>query len=148
MELIYVILADAAEVASSGKFSLLGGGIETIYAPAFPTVQPALALVVRLRDLSPEAEQEHTLRVEITGPNAFHAELGDVAKFKLLSLNSTTDGTIAINLVINLQMLIFPEPGTYLFHLFVDSQEVGTISLAAQKPMSDETSSSSDQQKL
>lgn len=148
MELIYVILADAAEATSNGKFSILGGGIENIYAAAFPTVQPGLAMVIKLRPAASEVELEHEFRVEITGPNEYHAARGDVVPFKIVSAPGTSDVATAINLVINMQILLFPEPGYYVFHFFVDSQEVGIFPLHVQKPSASEISGSSDQQKL
>jgi hypothetical protein len=148
MELIYVILADAAEANPNGKFSLLGGGIENIYAHAFPTVQPKLDLVMRLRPSASETEQDHEFRVELTGPNEYHAALGDIGRFKLVPVLGASGGATAINLVLNLQILLFPEPGTYHFHFYVDNQEIGTFPLNVEERSANEISSSSDQQNL
>ena len=145
MELSYVILADAAESTSNGKFSLLGGGVETIFALAFPTVQPGLAMVAKLLVSTSEAEQEHEFHVEITGPNEYHAPLGDL-RFKVLPGGEATDMT-AINLIVNMQVLLFPEPGSYTLHFSVDNQGIGTAPLSAQQLDPGEISSASDQQK-
>jgi hypothetical protein len=124
MELSYIILADAAETTSNGKFSLLGGGVETIFAPAFPTLQPGLAMVAKLLVSTSEAEQEHEFHIEITGPNGYHAPLGDV-RFKSIPVRGASEST-AINLIINMQVLLFPEPGSYTLHFSVDNQGIGT----------------------
>jgi hypothetical protein len=142
MELIYVILADAAQVDPSGKFSLLGGGIENINALAFPTVQPGLALVVRLRVLSSEAEQDHKFSVDISGPKDFRVRSGDMAEFRPTLLSGVSDRPLTVNLILNMPLLVFPEPGAYHFHFYVDSQEVGTFPLDVQKITSGEVSSS------
>lgn len=142
MELIYVIPADAAQASPDGKFSLLGGGIENINAPAFPAVQSGLALVVRLRALPSEAEQVHKFGIEIIGPKDFHLTSGDIAEFRPTPLHEVSDRPLTINLVLNIPLLVFPEPGTYLFHLYVDSQEVGTFPLDVQKIDIGEVSSS------
>jgi hypothetical protein len=142
MELIYVIPADAAEAGPGGKFSLLGGGIENIYAPAFPAVQPGLALVVRLRVLASEAEQDHKFSIGIIGPKDFRVTSGDIAEFRPTPLHGVSDRPLTVNLILNMPLLVFPEPGTYHFHLYVDSQEVGMFPLDVQKIPIDEVSSS------
>lgn len=144
MKLSYVILADAAESTSNGKFSLLGGGIETIFAPAFPTVQPGLAMVAKLLASASEIEQEHVFHIEITGPNDYHAPLGDL-KFTVVPLRGESESAM-INLIINMQVLLFPEPGAYTLHFSVDDQEVGSAPLTAQQIPSAEISSSIDQE--
>ncbi len=145
MELSYVILADAAESTSNGKFSLLGGGVETIFAPAFPTVQPGLAIVAKLLALASETEQEHEFHIEITGHNGYHAPLGDL-RFRVVRGPEASEST-AINLIINMQILVFPEPGPYTLHFSVDHQEIGTAPLTAQLFDPDKINSSLDKQK-
>lgn len=140
MELIYVIPADAAEASPNGKFSLLGGGIENIYVSTFPAVHPGLALVVRLRVLASEAEQSHNFRVDINGPNDFHVTAGEIAEFRLKVSQGEHDRSNILSLIVNMSPLVFPEPGTYLFQLYVDSQEVGQFPLFVQKLNIDEVS--------
>jgi hypothetical protein len=142
MELIYVIPADAAQAVPNGKFSLLGGGIENINALAFPAVHSGLALVVRLRVLASEAEQDHKFSIDITGPKDFRVRSGDIAQFRPISSRSVPDRPFAVNLILNMPLLVFPEPGTYHFCLFVDGQQVGTFPLDVQKIDSDEVSNS------
>jgi len=133
MELIYVIAADAAQASPSGKFSLLGAGIESIYAPDFPAVQPGFALVVRLRILASEVEQDHKFSIDIIGPQDFHASLKDIIEFRPTPLYDVTERPLAVNLILNMPLLVFPEQGTYDFRLSVDSKEVGSFLLNAQK---------------
>jgi hypothetical protein len=132
MELIYVIPADAAEANPNGKFSLLGGGIDNISVPAFPAVHPGIALVVRLRAQTSEAKQSHSFHINIDGPNNFQTTPGAIAEFTPIALQSEPDRPIVLNLVMNIALLVFPEPGTYLFHLYVDNQEVGMFPLYVQ----------------
>lgn len=142
MELIYVIPADAAELNPNGKFSLLGGGIDKIFASTFPAIHPGLALVVRLHVLSAEAEQDHKFRVDIIGLNDLLVTPGAIVEFRPRALPGELDRPITFTLIMNLFLLVFPEPGTYLGRLYVDSQEVGTFSLDVQKLDSDKASSS------
>ncbi len=133
MELIYVILADAAQTHPDGKFSLLGGGIENINAPAFPAVHPGLSLVVRLRAQASEAKEPHDFRIDIAGPNDFYVTAGAIVGFRSAALQDDPDHPVAFNLIINMPILVFPEPGTYFFHLYVGTQEVGNVPLNVQK---------------
>lgn len=133
MELIYVIPADAAQTHPDGKFSLLGGGIENINAPAFPAVHPGLSLVIRLRAQASEAKEPHDFRIDIAGPNDFYVTAGAIVGFRSTTLQDEPDHPVAFNLIINMPILVFPEPGTYFFHLYVGAQEVGNVPLNVQK---------------
>jgi hypothetical protein len=129
MELIYVIVADAAQASLNGKFSVLGGGVENIYAPAFPAVYPGLALVIRLSVQASEANQSHDFRVDIAGPNDFHVAAGSIAEFRSVALHEEPDRPSTLNVVMNMPLLVFPEPGKYLLRLYVDTNEVGDYPL-------------------
>ena len=139
MKLIYVIPADAAQASPNGKFSLLGGGVESINVSSFPAVHAGLALVVRLDVLASEAEQDHKCSIDIVGPKDFRVKSGDILEFRP-TLPSVPDRPFAINLILNMPLLVFPESGAYDFHLYVDGQEVGEFSLNAQKIDSSEVS--------
>src|SRR5947209_13887566 len=96
MELIYVILADAAQTHPDGKFSLLGGGIENINVLTFPAVHPGLALVVKLGAQAAEARESHDFRVDIAGPNDFYVT--GVALTGFRSTNSQDEPDHPVNL--------------------------------------------------
>jgi hypothetical protein len=133
MELIYVILADAAQAHPDGKFSLLGGGIENINASTFPVFHPGLALVVKLGARAAEAEEPHDFRVDIAGPNDFYVTAIALTGFRSTVSQDEPDHLVTFNLIINIPILVFPEPGPYFFHLYVGTQEVGNVPLNVQK---------------
>lgn len=133
MELIYVIAADAAQAHPDGKFSLLGGGIETINALAFPVIHPGLALVVRLRAQTAEAREPHDFRVDIAGPNDFYVTAVALTGFRSTASQDDPARPVTFNLIINMPILVFPDPGTYFFHLYVGTVEVGNFPLNVQK---------------
>lgn len=133
MELIYVILADAAQVHPDGKFSLLGGGIENINALTFPAIQSGIALVVKLGARAAEAKEPHDFRVDITGPNDFYETAVALTGFRSTVSQDEPDHPVTFNLIINIPFLVFPEQGTYFFHLYVGTQEVGNVPLNVQK---------------
>lgn len=133
MELIYVIPADAAQAHHDGKFSLLGGGIETISAFTFPSVHSGLALVMRLRAQAAEFKESHDFRVDIAGPNDFYVNAVALTGFRSATSQDEPSHPVTFNLVINIPIVVFPEPGTYVFHLYVGTEEVGSFPLIAQK---------------
>jgi hypothetical protein len=141
MKLIYVIPADAAQASPNGKFSLLGGGVENINVLSFPAIHAGLALVVRLEVLASEAEQDHKFSIDIVGPKDFRVIAGNMLEFRPTS-SGVPNRPFAINLILNMPLLVFPKPGVYDFHLYVDGQEVGAFPLNAQKIGSSEVSSS------
>ena len=116
--------------------------IENIFAPTFPAIHPGLALVVRLRAQSLEVEQDHKFHVDIIGPNDFNVTPGTIIEFKPRTMPGEPDRPVAFTLVMKIVPIVLPEPGTYLGHLYVDSQEVGTFPLDVQKSTIDEASSS------
>ncbi len=133
MELIYVILADAAQTHPDGKFSLLGGGIETINALTFPALHPGLALVVKLGARVAEAKEPHDFRVDIAGPNDFYVTAVALTGFRSTVSQDEPDHPVTFNLIINIPILVFPEPGIYFFQLYVGAREVGKVPLNVQK---------------
>lgn len=129
MELIYVIVADAAQASPNGKFSILGGGVETINALVFPAIHPGLALVVRVSVQASEANQSHDFRVDIAGPNDYNVSAGGITEFRSVALHDEPDRPTTLNLVMNMPILVFPVPGTYLFRFYIDNKEVGNYPL-------------------
>jgi len=55
-------LADAAQASLEGKFSVLGGGVEKIFAPTFPVIQP-LSLLAKLAFDGSEIGEMQRVRV-------------------------------------------------------------------------------------
>jgi Family of unknown function (DUF6941) len=103
-------------------------------------------MVVKLLASTSETEQDHEFHIEMTGPSAYHAPLGTV-RFAVVPGGEVSDEGIPLNLIINMQILAFPEPGPYTLHFSIDDQEIGTAPLTAQQLNPDEINSSSDEQK-
>lgn len=129
MKIIYVIVADAVQANPNGKFSILGGGIENIQAFGFPAIHPALGLVVGLSAQASEANQSHDFRIDISGPNDFSVTAGGIPDFRFAASHNTSERPSVIKLVFNMGILVFPEPGTYHFHLYIDAKEADNFPL-------------------
>jgi hypothetical protein len=135
MKLVYTILADAAEVTSNGKLSLLGGEIDTVKVPAFPALHNRLALVVKF-DLEPEDERDapHTVRVDFSGlDNAMLMKGADVSFTTPRIEPGTPEQPRRALLALTLPPLLFPLPGPYILRLIVDDTLVTEIPIRAQQ---------------
>lgn len=69
MELAFAMLADWAEVTTTGKVTILGGGIDSIRSASFPTVQQRLALAINLTPAADDYGHEHEFRLELLDPD-------------------------------------------------------------------------------
>lgn len=134
MQLQYAILADAAQILPDGKFVIMGGGIEYINAPSFPTMNPSLALVVRITVDPQEVGREHQFRLELLKPDG--ESIPPLEGSSVFTPQAPITSGVVIPLshmfVINLPGVVFPEPGKYMFRMFVDDHEVGEVFLYLQ----------------
>jgi hypothetical protein len=135
MKLVYTILAEAAEATQNGRLFLLGGEINTIWAPAFPAIHNRLAMVVKF-DLEPEDEREtpHTIRVDISGlDNPIRMKGADLA-FNTPSTEPDASGLPRrALLVLNFPPLLFPMPGKYTLQVIVDGNQVTEVPIQVQE---------------
>jgi hypothetical protein len=123
MNLEFAILADAAVTTSDGRFSILNGDLGLIEAPSFPTVHPFFAMVVKLSANSDEARSEHKFRAELRGPDGVsivHPATGTIT----LRSNDWDVEDYSAGFVISFPLVVFPQEGKYVFHLFVDDIEI------------------------
>lgn len=136
MQLEFAFLADAAQATPDGKFSVIGGGFNVIYAPQFPALHSTLSIVIKLHVTKAEVGQEHNLRVELLNPLNATAMPPLGAKFTPTSNKDHPDWPITAQFAINLAGLIFEMPGKYTFRLSVDNVQLGTLPLytAVQSP--------------
>jgi hypothetical protein len=112
-----LMLADAAAV-ENGKFYIHGAGWDTIYAPVFPLIHPALVVPVLLRMQWTEANMARNLELDIV--NADGASIlptppgpvrGPVTVGRPPQVLPGAD--LLVPLVFNLQGIPFEQPGTY-----------------------------------
>lgn len=130
MRLDYAFLANAAEISGTGLFSVLGGGIDIIDTPAFPSSHPSLALILRLRVESDELYQDHRVEIILLDSKETmifpetHGTFHPIPKRSLPS-NLLTPFTA----VVHFSSILFPEEGIYAFHIRVDLQKMGIVPL-------------------
>jgi hypothetical protein len=133
MEVEFAFLADAAEAAPNQKLYVLGGGIEKIFAPAFPAIHPSLALVLKLKLLPDECDRVHRLVIELWGPN--DQQLTPAISGDVTAQRDADDPARprSVPLVLNILSLQLPQPGEYTFHIVLNGQRLKSVPLVVHE---------------
>ena len=126
MEVEFAMLADSAQ-ASEGKVYILGGGIDKIFAKAFPTTHPQMALALKLKLDSSECEREHALEIELWDADGNPAGPKLSAKFE--APREDLGRPSYVQLVLNIVGQTFKAAGDYAFKVLVDGQHLKTLPL-------------------
>jgi len=126
-QLDFAFLADAAEAEPGRKFYVLGGGVDSIGAQAFPVVHPHLALLIRLLVHPMEAERPHTLEIRMIDSDG-----GELAKLE--GSFSATSGAqfgseIPMNISLAMQNTRFERPGDYSIEILINNQHMKSLPL-------------------
>lgn len=129
MELAFALFADAAQVTSDGKITILGGGFDSIRATRFPALHPAMSLVVRLNLTLAECERTHSLRIELVGPLGQVVFPPAITQFTPTRPPAGREDDANFTVVANMPNLLFEMPGTYRLHLTVDGERTWTYRL-------------------
>lgn len=120
------LLCDAVvRDVQTGK-TVIQGIFDTVFAPSFPAVHPALAAYFRIQfDGRPNIRVAASLAIDIpSGLRTISPELELVN----MGPTGTTEGWI------NIQGLNFPEPGQYTFELLINGDPVATYRITLQQP--------------
>lgn len=128
MQLPYAFLADAAQF-TNGKLYVLGGDIDTIFAPAFPSMHVSSVLVIKLLVQPAECGREHRLRVEFIDSDGGQVVPELVVPFTPVVRPDQPHRPVGVGLTLQLQALPLPHPGDYAFHILVDDFEMGAVQL-------------------
>lgn len=68
MKLEFLLLSDAAVIASDGVFSTLNCGLDYFHRASFPATKPMLVVIARIMFFPEEMGVNQELRLEIFGP--------------------------------------------------------------------------------
>jgi hypothetical protein len=130
-------LADAVQGAE-GKLSALGAGWNHLGAPGFPARHDRIGIGLILTFEIAEAGQ-HNVEIQLLGPNDLPTLLGagpggaeQYAITAMLEVGRPQDGSaeVSIPMAINLDGLMFSEPGSYAFAIRVDGQDAERLNFA------------------
>ncbi len=123
MNVEVIVLCDAA-TEYQGKLNILGT-FDAIWARSIPAVHPMCALALRLR-FSKIEEGEHKVRLNIIDedgkPVIKTLETNVNVQFKESMLTS-----VAVNMILNIQGIKFPDYGTYSIDLAVDGRQEASL---------------------
>jgi hypothetical protein len=135
MEIELTLFARFAEASQDGTFTMHGGGFNKLAVPAFPAQVPSLYFFVRLKGEMQELDLDHTLRIDISGPETERRPLGATAKMtKEMARKSLAMDGFGMNCTIALLGQTFPAPGRFVFHVVLDDKDVGAATLMLTTP--------------
>jgi len=130
MDIDLALLADAATVDGSGKLNILGI-FDRIGVRNFPLRYGRIALVLRF-----------TAGLEDAGAHQVVLKLRDPAGGELISLNGNIQfgpgpagqgGRLLVPHILNLDGLVFRDPGIYSFEVILDEEHILSIPLTVSK---------------
>jgi hypothetical protein len=115
MEIVYSFLARAAEVASDGTLSVLGGDFDRAWSAVYPCAVP-VAVVVRFVEPPQDAQSPVFIELDILGPDGHTILESPLAK--MLSRNPNAGKMRATRenegiVVVNLGGVVIPAGGEY-----------------------------------
>lgn len=120
MQVPLALLADAANISKEGKLNVLGA-FDVINAPSFPTIHPAMVLVLQLAASPAEYGQTKKLVITILDADANH-----IADIKAdLQVNAPDDPAAPSNdyIVLKIPPMPFPHAGDYAIHILIGGED-------------------------
>jgi len=130
MEVDLALLADAATIDASGKLNILGV-FDRIGVSRFPAQHGRISLVLRLTGGTSEMGT-HQMEIRLSKPDG--TEVLSLSGELNLGAGSTAGEGIRVPHVLNLDGLVFPEPGRYSFDVKVDGEHHVSIPLVVDGP--------------
>lgn len=126
MDIDLALLADAATIDAGGKLNILGV-FDRLNARSFPARHGRVALVLRFSAGLHEAG-EHTVDIVLKDPDGEEVVHLD-GQVQLGPGPMHAGGEIRVPHVLNLDGLVFEQPGRYSFDLRVDGEHLRSVSL-------------------
>lgn len=132
MELMMLITADQASVDAATKKLNILGAFGQINIGKFPARYRRMALVIGIRAELQDHHDQRTLAVEMTDADnnkLFH--ISGPVRFPMTG----TGRPGHINAVLELNDLPFPNPGEYVFTVYMDKEQIGRTTIdVVQRP--------------
>jgi hypothetical protein len=129
MKLDIALVADTATVDASGKLNILGA-FHRLRGPEFPLQHGRISLVLRF---APEPADTGDIEVQIRlmGPND---DLVLSLDGQVRAGNPPQDeADVRVPQVLNLDGVVFPEPGLYRFIILAGGREAGSVPLRVER---------------
>jgi hypothetical protein len=142
MQLEYMFLAKFADITDDGLFTVVGGGINKIYADGFPWSWSSMYLVARVRLTVEDAQAQHTVALEREIPKGQIEPLMEDSPTKELPDTPEVgpDNKVGLTFALWLRNLTFAGPGVYKYRFKIDGRELGVAELLIVGPAQGEHS--------
>lgn len=131
MDIDLALLADAATLDAAGKLNMLGV-FDRIQATSFPARHDRIAMVLRFTGNLSEAGQ-HELQIRLLTPDQ-EEMLSIGGELTFAPGPAEFGGTIRVPHLINLNGIVFPESGRYVFDVTLDGEHARSIPLVIVGP--------------
>ena len=125
MDIDLAILADAATIDATGKLNILGV-FDRIQVNKFPAQFARVALVLRLSAGTSEIGS-HEMDIKLIDPSG--REVLSLNGEMQLGSAGRASGGIRVPHILNIDGLVFPEPGVYSFDVKIDQEHHVTVPL-------------------
>ena len=132
MEVDLALLADAATIDGSGKLNILGI-FDRLGTSSFPTRHPRLSLVLRFSAGVHEVGK-HEIAIVLRAPDGHEVVRIDGEMNLSAGPRGVTSGVLVPH-ILNMDGLVFPQPGMYAFDVIVDGEHHVAIPLTVDGPM-------------
>lgn len=133
MDVDLALIADAATVDGNGKLNILGI-FDRITVARFPAKHGRVSLVLRFIGGATDAGN-HELTIRMVDPSG-QEMVSLTGELKVAPGPGSLMGGLRIPHVLNLDGLVFREPGRYNFEVTLDGEHQVSLSLAVESPPS------------
>lgn len=127
MRLDYMLLADAANVSAEGKVNVLGV-FGALKAEQFPVTHPSMVLVIQMRASPAERGQRKLMSIRLLDQDG--RVLHDVNAETVVP-DQPGALTPGLTLLLAMNNLVLPAPGSYTFHLLMNGETKGELTFTA-----------------
>jgi hypothetical protein len=133
MEIAYAYLANYAEFSSDGRLTMVGGDLDAIGSPDFPSRPLNLALAIKATFLPEESGRPHLCRIEIARARNNEPDSEALAPVIMANLDLPRVGadlaTGRANICGQFTGVVFPVEGDYLVRIWLDDREMRRLPL-------------------
>lgn len=126
MDIDLALLADAATIDASGKLNILGI-FDRIAVPGFPGRHGRMCIVLRFQAGIHQAGR-HELAITLVGPDGSEVARANGAFQVTASPTAVSEG-VHLPQVLNVDGIVFQQPGRYAFDVRVDGEHEVSIPL-------------------
>lgn len=129
MKLLHLLAADYANLTGDGKLNVMGIFRE-INAYNFPARHPSMHLVIKLAAELGEYGETRSLTVKLLDPDG-----AEILSLTVPAVVAKIEGgkIPEVNVILQLNDVIFPKPGPYQFILLIDKDFKGDLPIYVNK---------------